>query len=122
MQVLICIGCSVAASIVTTKILATHYFNVVNGYVNDICNKTRDFVQETESMMYKRQQKNASKRDADEKRLDQALNGKLSAVVIDLSTVLKKYSLDRTPEIAQDAWMYTSKHLFENVSHNKFEQ
>lgn len=51
MQVLICIGCSVVASIVTTKILATHYFKAVNGYVDDICNKTRDFVQQTESMM-----------------------------------------------------------------------
>lgn len=51
MQVLICIGCSVVASIVTTKILATHYFKVVNGYVDDICSMTRDFVQQTESMM-----------------------------------------------------------------------
>ena len=58
MQVLICIGCSVVASIVTTKILATHYFKVVNGYVNDICSKTRDFVREVESTICKYQQKN----------------------------------------------------------------
>ena len=122
MQTLVCIGCSVVASVITTKILATHYFDIVNGYVDGICNRTKDFVQSTESMISKCQQKDASKRETDEKRLDQALNGKLSAVAIDLSAVLKKYSLDRTPEIAHDACMYALKHHFENVSHNKFEQ
>ena len=51
MQVLVCIGCSVVASVITTKILATHYFDIVNGYVDGICNKTKDFVQSTESMI-----------------------------------------------------------------------
>ena len=100
MQTLVCIGCSVVASVITTKILATHYFDIVNGYVDGICNRTKDFVQSTESMISKCQQKDAFKRETDEKRLDQALNGKLSAVAIDLSAVLKKYSLDRTPEKA----------------------
>lgn len=58
MQTLICIGCSVVASIITTKILATHYFDIVDGYVDEICNKTRDFVQEAESTICKYQQKN----------------------------------------------------------------
>ena len=80
MQVLVCIGCSVVASVITTKILATHYFDIVNGYVDGICNKTKDFVQSTESMISKCQQKDASKRETDEKRLDQMLNGKLSAI------------------------------------------
>ncbi len=51
MQVLVCIGCSVVASIITTKILAAHYFNIVNGYVDEICSETKDFVQKTESMI-----------------------------------------------------------------------
>lgn len=57
MQVLVCIGCSVVASVITTKILATHYFDIVNGYVDDVCNRTKGFVQEIESMMCKCQQK-----------------------------------------------------------------
>lgn len=36
-----------------------------------------------------------------------------SVVAVDLSAVLKKYSLDRTPEIASDACMYALKHHFE---------
>lgn len=35
---------SVITSIITTKILATHYFKIVDGYVNEICNKTKEFV------------------------------------------------------------------------------
>ena len=73
MQTLVCIGCSVVASVITTKILATHYFDIVNGYVDGICNKTKDFVQNTESMISKCQQKDASKRETDEKRLDQGV-------------------------------------------------
>ena len=53
MQVLVSIGCSVVASVITTKILATHYFKLVNGYVDGICNRTKDFVQSTESMIDK---------------------------------------------------------------------
>ena len=54
MLVLVCIGCSVVASVITTKILATHYFDIVNGYVDDICNKTKEFVQKMESTICKR--------------------------------------------------------------------
>lgn len=35
---------SVIASIITTKILAAYYFKIVDGYVNDICDKTEEFV------------------------------------------------------------------------------
>lgn len=35
---------AIIASVITTKILATHYFKIVDGYVNDICNKTKEFV------------------------------------------------------------------------------
>lgn len=113
MQILVCIECSIVASVITTRVLATHYFKIVNGYVDDICNKTKEFVQKMESTICKHQQKDVSKGNTDEKRLDQALNGKLSALAIDLSAVLKKYSLDRTPEIAHDACMYALKHHFE---------
>ena len=44
MEIVICIVCSVVSSVVTTKILATHYFKIVDGYVKDMCNKTKEFV------------------------------------------------------------------------------
>lgn len=43
-NIVISIVCSVIASVITTKVLATHYFKIVDGYVNDICNKTKEFV------------------------------------------------------------------------------
>ncbi len=48
--VVICIVSSVIASIVVTKILATHYFEIIDGYVRDMCNKTKEFVN---SFLYK---------------------------------------------------------------------
>ena len=39
------IGGAIIASIITTKILATHYFEIVDGYVSDMCKKTIDFVE-----------------------------------------------------------------------------
>ena len=44
MEIIVCIVCSVVTSIVTTKILATHYFKIVDGYVKDVTGKTKDFV------------------------------------------------------------------------------
>lgn len=41
---LICIVSSVVVSIITTKILATHYFNIVDDYVEDMTKKTKEFV------------------------------------------------------------------------------
>lgn len=52
MNLAICIICSIGASIITTKILATHYFKIVDGYVDDVCNRTKEFV---DAMKRKRQ-------------------------------------------------------------------
>lgn len=54
MLVLVCIGCLVVVSVITTKLLAIHYFGIVNGYVDDICNQTKEFVQKMESTICKR--------------------------------------------------------------------
>ena len=40
----VCIVISVATSAVVTKILATHYFKIVDGYVDEMCKKTKEFV------------------------------------------------------------------------------
>ena len=42
--VVICIASSVVDSIAVTKILATHYFEIVDGYVKEVCEKTKEFV------------------------------------------------------------------------------
>ncbi len=42
--VIITVLVAVITSTITTKILATHYFKIVDGYVNDICDKTEEFV------------------------------------------------------------------------------
>ena len=52
-QILICVGCSVVASIITTKMMANYYFGLVDSYVSEICNKTKDFVQKAESTICK---------------------------------------------------------------------
>lgn len=44
--VAICIICSVITSVIVTKILATHYFKIVDGYVSDVTKKTKEFVEE----------------------------------------------------------------------------
>lgn len=36
---------AVIASVATTKILATHYFKIVDGYVKDMCQQTEKFIQ-----------------------------------------------------------------------------
>lgn len=43
--VVMCVICSVAASVITTKILATHYFEIVDGYVSDMTDKTKEFIE-----------------------------------------------------------------------------
>ena len=45
-SVIICSVCSVVVSAIVTKILATHYFEIVDGYVSDMTDKTREFVEE----------------------------------------------------------------------------
>ena len=39
-----CALISAITSVIVTKILATHYFKIVDGYVNGICDKTEEFV------------------------------------------------------------------------------
>lgn len=51
--VALCVICSVIASVITTKILATHYFKIVDGYVSDITNKTKEFVEKVKIKVHK---------------------------------------------------------------------
>lgn len=39
------IGGSIITSAIITKILATHYFKIVDGYVDGVCNNTKEFVE-----------------------------------------------------------------------------
>lgn len=48
-DIVICIVTSVLTATVTTKILATHYFKIVDGYVKDICDKTDKFMERVKS-------------------------------------------------------------------------
>lgn len=43
-MITVCIVVSVVTSAVVTKILATRYFEIVDGYVNEMCKKTKEFV------------------------------------------------------------------------------
>lgn len=42
--IIVCIVSSIITSAVVTKILATRYFEIVDGYVEDMCKKTKEFV------------------------------------------------------------------------------
>lgn len=42
--ILPCIVCSIVTSAITTKILATHYFRIVDGYVEGMTRMTKEFV------------------------------------------------------------------------------
>lgn len=48
-----CIVGSVITSIVITKILATHYFKIVDGYVEKICEDTKNFVEDVKIKVHK---------------------------------------------------------------------
>ena len=39
-----CVLISAITSVIVTKVLATHYFKIVDGYVKDVCDRTKDFV------------------------------------------------------------------------------
>ncbi len=54
--ILACITCSAITSIVVTKILATHYFEIVDGYVNNIVIATKEFIESIKSMECKQKQ------------------------------------------------------------------
>lgn len=49
----ICIVFSFATSIVTTKILAEHYFKIMNQYVDSMCDSTKEFVDEVKTAIKK---------------------------------------------------------------------
>lgn len=51
MEILICLIISICVSMITTKILATHYFKIVDGYVEDVCNQTKNFVESIKRKM-----------------------------------------------------------------------
>lgn len=40
----VCVLISASTSVIVTKVLATHYFKIVDGYVKDVCDRTKDFV------------------------------------------------------------------------------
>ena len=46
----VCIVISILTSTMVTKILATHYLEIVEGYVDEMCKKTKEFVN---SFLYK---------------------------------------------------------------------
>ena len=48
LTVILCIICSVITSVCITKILATHYFEIVDGYVDDMVKKTKEFMKSME--------------------------------------------------------------------------
>ena len=45
LTIICCFVCSVITSIIVTKILATHYFQIVDGYVNSMVDETKKFVE-----------------------------------------------------------------------------
>ena len=47
MNLMIIVAVSAVVSVVTTKILATHYFKIVDGYVKDICDATSESNEKT---------------------------------------------------------------------------
>lgn len=44
-QIVCCMVVSAVTSILITKKLATHYFEIVDNYVDDIVNKTKEFIE-----------------------------------------------------------------------------
>ena len=53
MEIILCVGISIVTSTVVTKILATHYFEIVDGYVKDISEKTKNEIQTIEKALPK---------------------------------------------------------------------
>lgn len=51
--VFLCVGCSILTSVIVTKILATRYFKIVDGYVQEVCCKTKEFVENVKSLVCK---------------------------------------------------------------------
>lgn len=53
MDIVACIIISALTAAITTKILATHYFEIVDGYVKDICDKTEKFMEHVKAKVDK---------------------------------------------------------------------
>ena len=49
--VIACLLIAFITSVITTKVLAIHYFEIVDGYVEDICIKTKEFVESVEDKL-----------------------------------------------------------------------
>ena len=45
MFMMLCIVCSVVASVIVTKILATHYFEIADGYVKEMTELTKEYIE-----------------------------------------------------------------------------
>lgn len=56
MELIASIICSVLVSAIISKKIATHYFEIVDGYVRDICEKTNRSNDETIATLRKLQQ------------------------------------------------------------------
>lgn len=41
MEIIFCVAVSAVVSVLITKVLATHYFEIVDGYVKDICDEAK---------------------------------------------------------------------------------
>ena len=41
-----CVTTSIVVSIATTKILSVRYFKIVDGYVDEMCKRTKEFVEQ----------------------------------------------------------------------------
>ena len=46
MEIILCVGISIVTSTVVTKILATHYFEIVDGYVKSVINDAKKIMVE----------------------------------------------------------------------------
>ena len=52
MEIILCIGTSVVTAVVVTKILATHYFEIVDGHVKEMCDETKQFVEDIKCQVH----------------------------------------------------------------------
>lgn len=50
-NIILCVGVAIVTSVIVTKILAIHYFKIVDGYVKDICSETNKFVKNIKSQV-----------------------------------------------------------------------
>lgn len=51
--IVIAIGTSAATAIIVTKVLATYYFRIIDGYVKSICDKTQESNENTLAIVHR---------------------------------------------------------------------